>query len=154
MIIVRNMRAEDTVAVFDLFNRSLDGSFSLDVVEYFLTFWPDGQFIAVDLFGNVVGALCGTKLANGFASIALFAVDRGFRKQGVGTRLLDAFKTKCYMQGFSAIQLELRVTNSEAYRFYVKNGFEITEKVFDLYGENQHGYRMRAKLKRINHVSS
>jgi len=154
MIIVRNMKSEDAVPVFALMNSNLDGSFSLDVIEYFLAFWPAGQFVAVDLFGNIVGAICGTLLENGRASIALFAVDQGIRGQGVGSRLFDSFKTKCLMQGRTEIQLELRVSNSVAYKFYTKRGFVITEKVFDLYGPEEHGYRMLAKLDGVNHVSS
>lgn len=154
MIIIRNMEAGDTMPVFALMNSNLDGTFSLDVIEYFLTFWPEGQFVAVDLFGNIVGAICGTLLENGRASIALFAVDSSIRRQGIGGRLFDSFKTKCLIQGRTEIQLELRTDNSVAYKFYTKRGFVITEKVFDLYGPDEHGYRMLVKLDSINHVSS
>lgn len=154
MIVCRNMKSSDTLQVYALVNSNLDGSFSLEVIEYFLSFWPEGQYVAVDLFGNIVGVLCGTRMANGRASISLFAVDAKYRGQGIGRRLLDSFKTKCYMEGYREIQLELRITNSVAHKFYVKNGFEIVEKVYNLYGENEHGYRMVAKLKDISHVSS
>jgi len=148
------MRASDTVSVFALMNSNLDGSFSLDVIEYFLTLWPEGQFVAEDVFGNVIGAICGTQLANGMASISLFAVDSRSRGHGVGTKLLETFRTRCYMQGYSCIQLELRVSNEKAYKFYTKNGFVVTEKVLSLYGPGQDGLRMVARLNEINHVSS
>ena len=151
MIIYRNMRAEDVPAAHMLLNSNLDGNFSIEVIEYFLSFWPRGQFVAVDLFGNMVGVICGAKLNNGRASITLFAVDAPLRGQGIGGKLFDTFRRECYMEGFSAMQLELRTTNSSAYRFYNKRGFEITEKVFDLYGPGENGYRMVAEL---NHASS
>jgi ribosomal protein S18 acetylase RimI-like enzyme len=151
MIIYRNMKPEDLISVYALLNTNLDGSFSLDVIEYFMSFWPEGQYVAVDLFGNIVGALCGTKLNNGRASIALFAVEAAHRGQGIGNKLFETFRTKCYMSGFTEMQLELRTDNSSAYKFYTKRGFAITEKVFDLYGPGENGYRMVA---RISHVSS
>ena len=154
MIICRPMRASDTINVFALMNSNLDGNFSLDVIEYFLSLWPEGQFVAEDVFGNITGAICGTQLANSMASISLFAVDSKYRGQGIGTKLLETFRTRCYMQGYSNIQLELRVTNEKAYRFYSKNGFVVTENVPSLYGPGQDGIRMVARLNSINHVSS
>jgi len=154
MLMYRNMTASDTLNVYALMNENLDGNFSLDVIEYFLTVWPEGQYVAVDLFGNIAGALCGTRLENGLANIALFAVDAKFRGQGVGTNLLDRFKTRCYMSGYSHIQLELRVTNKNAFRFYQNHGFVLTEEVPSLYGPGEDGLRMVAKLSGVNHVSS
>ena len=150
MIIYRNMRAEDVPAVHMLLNSNLDGRFALEVIEYFLSFWPKGQFVAVDLFGNMIGAICGAKLSNGRASVALFAVDSAMRMQGIGSKLFQTFKTECYMEGFSEIQLEIRTTNSSAYRFYSKRGFVISEKVYDLYGPEENGYRMVAALRRAS----
>jgi ribosomal protein S18 acetylase RimI-like enzyme len=151
MIIYRNMRPEDVLSVHSFLNTNLDGSFALEVIEYFLSFWPKGQFVAVDLFGNIAGVICGAKLANGRANIALFAVDSSVRGQGIGGKLYETFRTECYMEGYSEIQLELRTDNSGAYRFYTRRGFTITEKVFDLYGPGENGYRMVAKL---SHASS
>ena len=151
MIIYRNMKAEDIPAAHILVNSNLDGKFSIEVLDYFLSFWPRGQFVAVDLFGNMVGVICGAKLANGRASITLFAVDSPMRGQGIGDKLYQTFRTECYMEGHSEIQLELRTENSSAYRFYSKRGFVISEKVYDLYGPGENGYRMVAEL---NHASS
>ncbi len=154
MIICRNMSPEDGLAVFALINSNLDGSFSLDTIEYFISLWPEGQYVAEDLFGNIVGALCGTRLSNGRASLALFAVDAKYRGQGVGSRLFDSFRTKCRMEGFSEIQLELRTGNIVAYSFYSKRGFAVTELVDSLYGPGENGYRMVLRLNSVNHVSS
>ena len=117
MIIYRNMKASDSIAVYALVNSNLDGSFSLDTIEYFMTLWPEGQYVAEDLFGNIVGALCGTRLTNGNASIALFAVDAKCRGQGIGSKLFESFRTRCYMLGYSAVQLEVRTSNKHAYDF-------------------------------------
>ncbi|MBE6523866.1 MAG: GNAT family N-acetyltransferase [Thermoplasmata archaeon] len=151
MIITRQMRPSDLIGVYALMNTNLDGSFSMETIEYFGTMWPEGQFVAEDLFGNLRGALTGARMSNGRASIALFAVDSGYRGQGIGSRLLREFRMKCFMQGYTEIQLELRTTNISARTFYNRHGFIISETVPDLYGPGEDGYRMVAK---VNHVSS
>ena len=154
MIICRPMRPSDLMNVYAVMNLNLDGSFSLDTIEYFMTLWPEGQFVAEDLFGNIVGALAGTQMSNGRASIALFAVDSKHRGQGVGTKLYDAFRLKCFMSGYSEIQLELRTTNESAYRFYYSKGFRVIENLPSLYGPGQDGYRMVVNINGVSHVSS
>ena len=144
MIITRQMKASDLFGVFALMNTNLDGNFSLETIEYFVTMWPEGQFVAEDIFGNLIGALTGTRMSNGRASIALFAVDAKHRHQGVGSRLLDDFRLKCFMQGYTEIQLELRTTNVNALEFYKKHGFRLLENVPDLYGPGEDGLRMVA----------
>ena len=154
MIIYRAMKAEDSIRIYALFNSNLDGSFSLDVIEYFFLFWPEGQIVAEDIFGNIVGAICGTRVKPGRASIALYAVDSKYRGQGIGTKLLDNYRTRCYMEGFSEVQLEVRVTNTRAIDFYKRQGFAIEETLPSLYAPGEDGYRMVLKLSGINHVSS
>ena len=154
MFIYRNMQASDSIAIYALMNSNLDGTFSLDVIEYFYLCWPEGQLVAEDMFGNIVGALCGTKVDRNRASLSLFAVDARYRGQGIGGKLLESFRTRCYMEGYSEMQLEIRTTNSSAYEFYTNRGFVKTADLPDIYGPGQNGYRMVAKLNRINHVSS
>ncbi len=148
------MKASDLIDVYALMNTNLDGSFALETIEYFVTIWPEGQFVAEDIFGNVVGALTGTQKSNGRASIALFAVDKKYRGQGIGTKLFDSFRLKCFMQGYREIELELRTTNSSAFRFYQNKGFAVTENLPSLYGPGEDGYRMVASINGISHASS
>ncbi len=125
MTVIRNMTLDDSVAVYALMNQNLDGSFSLDVIEYFIMMWPEGQFVAMDIFGNIIGAICGTPIDKKKASITLFAVGTGYRNKGIGTALLERFRTCCFMQGYSEIQLELRTSNEDAMRLYRRNGFSV-----------------------------
>ena len=148
------MRASDLISVYTLMNTNLDGTFSMETIEYFVSMWPEGQFVAEDLFGNIVGALTGTRMSNRRASIALFAVDSRNRSHGVGTKLYDTFRMRCMMEGYSEIQLELRTSNVKAYTFYTNKGFRIVERLPSLYGPGEDGYRMVAPINAVNHVSS
>lgn len=141
-MIVRQADERDASKIFEIVNYSLDDYFSPEVVNFFLTQWPDGQFIAEDVFGNPVGAICGSLLEGGVAAISLFAVMPGHQDHGVGTRLLESFRRRCLMDGISTIQLEVREENVHAMMFYEKRGFRKTEFLPCFYSNGGNGYRM------------
>lgn len=154
MTICRRMELTDSITVFSLMNRNLDGSFSLDVIEYFIMMWPEGQLVATDPVGNIIGALCSTPIDKRRASITLFAVDERYRDRGIGTSLFEKFRVCCFMQGYSEIQLELRTSNRRAHGLYTRWGFVDKEEVRDLYGPGQDGIRMLLRLDGLRGASS
>lgn len=142
MAVIRLAGTRDSERVFSLMNTNLDDYFAPEVINYFQMQWPNGQLVADDFTGRTVGAICGARLDGGRASIALFAVDSDHRHSGVGSQLLDHFKTRCMMEGMSLIQLEVRTTNKGAIRFYEMRGFTITEHLHSFYNDGGDGYRM------------
>lgn len=143
---IRRMTANDVDDVFAVLNLNLDDYFAPDVVEFFLAQWPEGQFVAESLTGGVVGALCGSRLQNGRASVSLLAVDSTARGQGAGGALLDALRRSCIMFGIGTVQLEVRTTNADAIRFYTKRGFRISETLPRFYNDGGDGYRMTCTI--------
>lgn len=142
MVMIRQAGERDIEKVFSIMNANLDEFFSPDVINFFHMQWPTGQFIAEDLFGNPLGAICGSRLDGGRASISLFAVSSGHRGTGIGTQLLESFRRRCLMEGMSTIQLEVRTTNTNAIRFYERHGFVRTEYLHSFYNDDGDGYRM------------
>ncbi len=142
MAIIRQAGEKDLEGVFVLMNSNLDEFFPPSVIMFFQEQWPQGQFVATDVFGNILGAICGSRLEGGRVSISLFAVDESCRGQGIGQQLLDTFRRRCYMDGYSIIQLEVRTSNLLAKRFYEKRGFRVTEHLHGFYNDGGDGYRM------------
>lgn len=147
---VRRMTEADLMPVFGILNMNLDDFFSEDVVLFFLQQWPEGQLVATDFRGTVVGALCGARLDGGRASVSLLAVDAPYRHQGVGSLLLSALDRACIMSGISTVQLEVRTTNAAAIRFYRNKGFAITEELPSFYNDGGSGYRMVRRAGQIS----
>ena len=141
-MIVRQADERDSMKVFQIMNTALDDYFAPEVVNFFQMQWPGGQFIAEDLLGNPVGALCGSRLDSGRAAISLFAVMPGYQHRGIGTQLLEAFRRRCMMEGYGTVQLEVRTTNTNAIRFYEKHGFLKTEHLRMFYSDGGDAYRM------------
>lgn len=139
---IRRMTANDVDDVFAVLNLNLGEYFAPEVIQFFLAQWPDGQFVAESLTGQVVGALCGSKLAGNRASVSLLAVDASVRGMGAGTSLMASLRRACMMNGIGTIQLEVRTTNEDAIRFYKRLGFSVSEFLPSFYNDGGDGYRM------------
>ena len=139
---IRAMREADRDAVYTLLLSSLDEYFVPEIPVYFLAQWPCGQLVAADSVGNIVGYLAGARLSNGRVSVSLFCVAAPWRGQGVGSRLLIAFRQRAVMDGYRTIQLEVRTTNFAALEFYRRRGFLPTEKLVGFYNNGGDAIRM------------
>ena len=89
------MTANDITDVFAVLNLNLDDYFAPEVIGFFLTQWPEGQFVAETYAGRIVGALCGSRLGGNRASVALLAVDSSVRGKGAGSALLSDLRQAC-----------------------------------------------------------
>src|SRR6266704_1991916 len=107
--------------------------------------WRDG-FLVADLDGHPVGFLASVITADGQARILMFAVSAGFRRRGVGRAMMDAFLQACAMRGLKRIELEVRVSNTEAIAFYRRYGFEIAGALPRFYTDGEDGYKMLRHL--------
>ena len=92
--------------------------------------------IAVDDTAKVCGLILGdivykpwlekSKIGNA----SNFVVDTSVRRQGIGTKLMDAFISECKKRGLQSVTLGVFNKNKTAYDFYTKYGFEpITQKM-------------------------
>lgn len=143
---VRTMNETDLLAVHRIGTMSLDETFKTEVYLYFMMQWPAGQLVACDMIGNVCGFLSSARLDNGRIMISLFAVDLTHRNKGVATELLSNLRRRAMAEGFRTLQLEVRVTNANAIRFYEKRGFMITERLPGFYNDGGDGVRMIASV--------
>lgn len=136
------MTANDVQSVFAVLNLNLDDYFAPEVIEFFLAQWPEGQFVAESITGQIVGAVCCSRLSGNRASVSLLAVDSSVRGRGAGGMLLSNVRRACVMQGIGTIQLEVRTTNTTALEFYKRRGFTVTEFLPSFYNDGGDGYRM------------
>ena len=61
--------------------------------------WPEGFLVATDEHDRPVGFLLGVSQIEGEARILMFAVDRDWRVQGVGLRLMETFLERARGRG-------------------------------------------------------
>jgi ribosomal-protein-alanine N-acetyltransferase len=104
--------------------------------------WPEGFLVAVDPTDQPIGFLLGVSQVEREARILMFAVDRGHRIRGVGTALMTTFLDRTRDRGYARVTLEVRVSNTNAIRFYTQFGFSVVELLRGYYSDGENGYQM------------
>ncbi len=136
------MRRGDADRAYAVMCTALDEYFDRSVVDYFILQWPDGQIVASEPVGNIIGYLAGARLQNGRASISLFCVSPEHRGRGVGSSMLDRFMSSARIAGFRAAQLEVRQDNARVVEFYRRRGFMVAEVLPGFYNDGGTAVRM------------
>ncbi len=83
------------------------------------------------------------------AHLSLFAVRPDYQRQGVGRRMLEWLTASALTAGIASVHLELRETNLDARRFYLKQGFAETARIPGYYRGAETAVRMLREI-RIN----
>ena len=104
--------------------------------------WADGFLVAADARDVPIGFLLGVNQVEREARILMFAVDRHYRTQGVGTVLMTEFLERCRARGFRRVTLEVRVSNATAIRFYTRYQFSVVDLLRTYYSDGENGYQM------------
>jgi len=136
------MQVSDIDRAYEIVCSSLDEIFVREVFFLFITGWPAGQLVAVNELGEILGVMAGARLTPDKATIPLFAVDRRYRKKGVGRKLMEEFRIRSMMDGRYYIQLEVRDSNTIAVEFYKKMGFVPIEYLESFYNSGGNAVRM------------
>lgn len=138
---VRKFSDSDLDAVVELANGSLTEYYGVDLIYDLARQWPDG-FLVYHFGNNIVGFLAGSKYSSNEARILLLAVDRSFRKIGIGTTLVNDFTKLCMQLGMMSVRLEVRVDNFEAINFYRKLKFVVISTMRNYYSDSSDAHVM------------
>ncbi|WFN34445.1 ribosomal protein S18-alanine N-acetyltransferase [Methanogenium sp. S4BF] len=85
-----------------------------------------GLFFVAETNGTIIGFVSAGMEDTGdavYGHIMNIAVPSSSQRQGVGGRLLQRIEFECMVLGAEAMQLEVRVSNEDAQRFYQKYGY-------------------------------
>jgi ribosomal-protein-alanine N-acetyltransferase len=120
-LFIRNMQESDILAIMEIEHSS------------FTTPWSDISFLSelykkngiskVALFdGRLIGYVCVNYVLHE-SHILNLAVHQEFRRQGVGTILMNEILKELKKKGCVFIYLEVRISNTAAQQFYERFGF-------------------------------
>ncbi|RJS83938.1 GNAT family N-acetyltransferase [Methanophagales archaeon] len=103
-----------------------------------------------DTIGFVAGAV-----RDGHGHVSGIAVEREYRRKGIGGSLLRRLYEEFYNDGFERVTLEVRKSNKEAIRFYEAQGFKPVFVIHGYYadGEDAIVYEKRFTFRDANPVS-
>lgn len=109
----------------------------------------DGEWLAIfvrDEHQRIVAGICGNTWG-GCAEVRQFWVEAARRKQGLGTKLLEAAEDEARRRGCR--QMILMTFSFQAPAFYARHGFEVVAAVDD----HPHGYKNLLLCKRLDVAS-
>jgi len=116
------MKEEDIDSVLEISSLSFSTPWSKDSYIQELTN-PIARYLVAKIDNKIVGFV-GTWIVLDESHITNIAVHPNYRKQGIGSSLLEAFLKYCKSQGCIAFTLEVRNSNKAARTLYEKYNFK------------------------------
>lgn len=124
-IVYNLMNSSDIEGVFNISKSCFSTPWSLDSIKSELNNPLAKYIVAVDKDLDLVVGFIGAWIVVGEASITNIAVDKNYRKIGIGNKLLESLINLCSDLNCTLINLEVRESNLTAQNLYKKHGFII-----------------------------
>jgi ribosomal-protein-alanine acetyltransferase len=141
VLIIRKFQPPDMFSVIKLASETLTERYNPSLFNYFYETFPEG-FIVAEKAHKIIGFLIGAKINPELAKILMLSISKFYRKQNIGTELLNQFFKEMYIENIKKIELEVRIKNKIAIKFYQKHGFKIKEKHRKFYQSGEDAYNM------------
>jgi len=132
-------------SVIKLSSETLTEHYNPNLFNHFYETFPDGFLVAEEL-KRIIGFIVGLEAFPGTLKILMLAVKKEYRKQGIGSALLNNFFEVALAQNIKYMELEVRRDNNQAIRFYQKQRFEIVETISKFYQNGEDAYIMRRSI--------
>ncbi|MBN2733558.1 MAG: ribosomal protein S18-alanine N-acetyltransferase [Methanomicrobiaceae archaeon] len=119
----------------ELFNDPWEESAFVDALFYY-----SGTFFVAEKDSKIIGFVTAGMEDTGesvYGHIMNIAVTPECRCRGVGSSILQRIEYECLVLGADGIQLEVRVSNKEAQRFYQKMGYSQVFLIGNYYGDGE-----------------
>jgi ribosomal protein S18 acetylase RimI-like enzyme len=104
--------------------------------NYFLVATHAGMGNNTGANSAIIGFVAGA-VRDGHGHISGIAVDKEYRKNGVGKRLLEAADVKFHANGFHRVTLEVRISNRGAIGFYKALGYKSICTITGYYADGE-----------------
>jgi len=101
--------------------------------------------IVAEITGTVAGFILTERDAE-IAHIITLDVLESFRRQSVGSLLLQAAEREAASQGVTSMYLETATTNKAAIALWKKHGYRETATIENYYGRGRNAFEMRKRL--------
>ena len=138
---IRIFEPKDMFSVIKLASDTLTERYNPSIFNYFYETFPKG-FIVAEKAHKVIGFIIGVKINPEKAKILMLSVSELYQKQNIGSKLLTQFLEEISNENVNTVELEVRVGNKKAIRFYQKYGFEIKKRIKQLYQNGKDAYTM------------
>ncbi len=136
---IRRARITDVDAIASIEAESFPDPWGGDIFSESVACFPSTFFVASQgnrLAGFVVGGLEDTG-DEVYGHICNIAVSKVFRNAGLGRRLVRRIEHQFALESASGVQLEVRVSNQKAQKFYQKLGYQDVFRIVHYYANGE-----------------
>ena len=145
MLKIRLFEPTDMFSVIKLASDTLPERYNPSLFNYFFETFPQG-FIVAEISHKIIGFIIGVKINLENAKILMLSISEDYRKQKIGSMLLSRFIKEIKIEHVQHIDLEVRIDNEKAIKFYLKHGFKISQKIIEFYQDSEDAYTMSKNL--------
>lgn len=145
MVEIRRLRRTEFIEFMHIlcriFPERANPTLFLDLYEVF----PDGFVVALDK-NEIIGFAIGVVTHEHKGRILLIGVDEKYQNKGIGSKLLRGLLLTFFLKGITEVELEVRVSNVRAIKFYEKRGFRKKFRLDNYYEDGEDAYIMVKSL--------
>ncbi|CAF4855552.1 unnamed protein product [Pieris macdunnoughi] len=136
--------------IMRLIQKDLSEPYSIYTYRYFIHNWPKLCFLAID-DKNCIGAIvCKLDMHRNVVKrgyIAMLAVDKKYRKRGIGSKLVQQAIQVMIDDNADEVVLETEITNKPALKLYENLGFVRDKRLFRYYLNGVDALRLKLWLR-------
>jgi len=114
-------------------------SYPVEIFYYHLLINRDPSFVAVD-DGRIIGFILTSKTAKATGLLVTIDIMEGWRRQRLGTKLLEIAEQAQKKRGCRTIKLQVDVENQAAIGFYDKMGYTMKKQLRSYYGPGRDAF--------------
>jgi len=135
---------EEMAALMSLIDKDLSEPYSIFTYRYFINNWPQLCVLAFDGEKMIGVIVCKLDQRRGSyrGYIAMLAVDKDYRKQGIGSRLVSEAINRMIIEKADECTLETEITNKGALALYENLGFVRDKRLHKYYLNGGDAFRL------------
>ncbi|KAL3267296.1 hypothetical protein HHI36_011427 [Cryptolaemus montrouzieri] len=136
--------------IMKIIQKDLSEPYSIYTYRYFIHNWPKLCFLAMDSEKCVGAIVCKLDLHRKVVKrgyIAMLAVDKDYRKKGIGSTLVKKAIQEMIIGDADEVVLETEVTNKPALQLYEALGFVRDKRLFRYYLNGVDALRLKLWLR-------
>jgi ribosomal protein S18 acetylase RimI-like enzyme len=151
-IILRPCRSSDFETLFTIDQSCFAKTIAYGRGELKRYLNSDGAYCIVAEFSGTIAGFILTQRSAELAHIITLDVLEAYRRQSVGSSLLDAAEREAASRGVTLMYLETATTNKAAIALWKSRGYRETGTIENFYGRAQHAFEMQKLLARKSKV--
>lgn len=128
LVRIRDVTQKDLQTVLSIEYKCFKDPYPLVLLNRLCAMHPDG-FLVAEVDGKLVGYIIGIIRWGATGHVLAIGIDPSYRRQHIGSTLMEHIMIRLRAKGAKLARLEVRKSNLEAQKFYLKLGFKVMEDI-------------------------